>query len=349
MTGLAAGFGRLNPVTLWVEGLDWFGRSRRTPFALVFGIVTLCALVFVLGAALPRWATVVALLGAAGFFVPFLGHGMRRLNDLRWSGWWAWLLVVPGASVVLGLMLCLKRGRPVARQPHGGLRVIGFGLACIAAVLIAARVIWAPFTVNAEAMSPTLQAGDLIVANTAVRRFDRGDVVVFTHPIDGRPHVLRLIGLPGDRIQMREGRLFINDTPAAVSADGTFARPYEPRGPAGAYPRCANGVVGLGASCEQPRAIETLPGGASHATLDIGARSLDNTGVVVVPDDRYFLLGDNRDNASDSRLPRAVGGPGLVPRDDLVGRASLVILSATGASRWAVWTWRSDRILRRVT
>ena len=349
MIGAGAGLDRFNPVTIWIAGFDWFGRSRRTPFAVLLLIALACLLVFAVAGTRDDWPAgvgILAILGMALVFVPLIGHAMRRLNDLGWSGWWGWLMVVPYAGAVLSLVLCLRPGRVAVRQRDGGLRPFGFALACVGALLIAGRAVWAPVVILSEAMSPTLQAGDLITINTLARTPRRGDVVAFQS--DGPVGVMRVVGLPGERVQMRDGRLLIDDVAVEVADDGSFAQPYGQRGPAGVYPMCGNGVVGLGASCETRRAIETLPGGVSHPVLEIGARSLDNTGVYLIPADHYFVLGDNRDNARDSRLPRSVGGPGFVARDDLVGRARLVILSGTGRSLLSVWTWRPDRFLKRV-
>ena len=351
MTRLATAFGRVNPVTLWIDGLDWFGRSRRTAFVSVFAASALCLALFAIAqqrADWPRIVAVLAILGAALLFVPLQGHAMRRLNDLGWSGWWGWLMVMPGVGLAFALVLALKRGRTSARQSGSGLRMIGLALAWIMAALIAARAIWAPYTIVSEAMSPTLQAGDLIAVNTLARQYRRGDVVVFRHPVSGQDSIMRLIALPGERVQLRDGQVFIDDVAVAIAPDGTFSEPYGPRGPAGAYPLCANGVVGFGATCEKARMIETLPGDLRHATLNVGDRSLDNTGVFTVPEGQVFVLGDNRDNATDSRVPQMLGGPGFVPRDMLVGRASAVILSAPGPSLLRVWTWRPDRMMKVV-
>ncbi|MCB1342916.1 MAG: signal peptidase I, partial [Pseudooceanicola sp.] len=124
---------------------------------------------------------------------------------------------------------------------------------------------------------------------------ERGDVVVFRHPVTGDDFIKRLIGLPGDRVQVTDGRLIINDTPVEIVADGTFDELFEPQGPQGSTPICANGVVGLGAVCQKERFTETLPGGVTHKILNVGTQSLDNTGVFVVPEGHYFFMGDNRD------------------------------------------------------
>ncbi|MDP5086308.1 MAG: signal peptidase I [Yoonia sp.] len=175
---------------------------------------------------------------------------------------------------------------------------------------------------------------------------ERGDIVVFRHPVDGRDFIKRLIGVPGDRIQMIDGVLQINDVAVTIEDAGTFTEIMEPQGPLGLRPQCANGAVGLGAVCEKSRAIETLPNGVTHAILDIGPRATDNTGVFTVPEGQYFFMGDNRDNSTDSRIAQAARGVGFVERKDLVGRADRVIFSSAGRSMLAFWTWRSDRFFK---
>lgn len=176
----------------------------------------------------------------------------------------------------------------------------------------------------------------------------RGDIVVFRHPTDGRDFIKRLIGTPGDRIQMIDSVLHINDVAVTVEPAGTFEEVMENQGPLGLRPSCANGVVGQGAICEKERFIETLPNGVSHAILNIGTRATDNTGVFVVPEGQFFFMGDNRDNSTDSRVAQARvgGGVGFVERKDIVGRADRVMFSSAGRSMFAFWTWRSDRFFK---
>jgi len=174
----------------------------------------------------------------------------------------------------------------------------------------------------------------------------RGDIVVFRHPVDGRDFIKRLIGLPGDRIQMRDGLLYINDEPVTIEPAGTFTEMMEPQGPLGVRPQCANGVVGLGAVCEKERFIETLPNGVSHAILNVGDRATDDTGVFTVPENQFFFMGDNRDNSTDSRVAQSARGVGFVARKDIVGRADRVMFSSAGRSMFAFWTWRPDRFFK---
>ena len=176
---------------------------------------------------------------------------------------------------------------------------------------------------------------------------ERGDVVVFRHPVSGRDFIKRLIGLPGDKIQVVDGVVHINGTPVEVKDDGVFEELAEPQGPQGLRPRCENGPVGQGGICKKSRQIETLPNGVSHAILNIADQGLDHTGVFTVPAGHYFFMGDNRDNSGDSRFPRP-SGVGFVPFENFIGRADRIIFSSAGSSILAFWTWRSDRFFKAI-
>ncbi len=177
---------------------------------------------------------------------------------------------------------------------------------------------------------------------------ERGDVVVFRHPASGLDYIKRLIALPGETVQMKNGVLFINGEAVKLEDDGLFEETAGPQGPQGLRPRCENGPVGDGGICAKSRQIETLPNGVSHGNLNIGRQTSDNTGVFTVPQGHYFFMGDNRDNSTDSRVPRAARGVGFVPFENLIGRADRIMFSSAGRSMFYFWTWRSDRFFKGV-
>ena len=177
---------------------------------------------------------------------------------------------------------------------------------------------------------------------------ERGDVVVFRHPVTGTDFIKRLIGLPGDKIQVKNGVLFINGAAVGLKDAGNFEELMDRQGPQGSYPRCENAPVGQGGSCLKSRQIETLPGGNEHVILNIANQSMDHTGVYQVPAGHFFFMGDNRDNSSDSRLPQSAGGVGFVPLENLIGRADRIVFSSAGRSMLFFWTWRSDRFFKGI-
>ncbi|MBM1633430.1 signal peptidase I [Sulfitobacter mediterraneus] len=177
---------------------------------------------------------------------------------------------------------------------------------------------------------------------------ERGDVVVFRHPVSGRDYIKRLTGLPGDKIQMKAGVLHINGEAVKLKEAGTFEEVMAPQGPQRLRPRCENGAVGEGGLCKKGRMIETLPGGSSHAILNITNQGSDRTGVYTVPEGHYFFMGDNRDNSADSRLAQQAGGVGFVPYENLIGRADRIMFSSAGRSMLFFWTWRSDRFFKGI-
>ncbi|MGX9357385.1 signal peptidase I [Roseobacteraceae bacterium S113] len=177
---------------------------------------------------------------------------------------------------------------------------------------------------------------------------EAGDVAVFRHPGTGRDFIKRIVGMPGDRVQVRAGILHINDAPVLMQPAGIFEETAAPQGPFGHRPRCSNGPVGDGGICKKTRFTETLPNGHSHEILDIGPQGSDNTPVYTVPAGHYFLMGDNRDNSADSRVPGIAGGVGFVPFDHLIGRADRIMISSGGRSMLYFWTWRGDRFYKKI-
>lgn len=226
-----------------------------------------------------------------------------------------------------------------------------------------------PFWIPSGSMKDTLLVGDFLFVNKMAYGYSRyscpfslcpfsgrilgnepqrGDVVVFRHPVNGADFIKRVIGLPGDRIQVKNGVLFINGQEAKQEPAPVFEEVFEKQGPVGSFPQCSNGSVALGGSCLKERFYETLPGGPRHSILNIRTSQLDNTPVFTVPEGQYFFMGDNRDNSTDSRVPQAAMGVGFVPFENLIGRADRIIFSSAGRSMLYFWTWRSDRFFKGI-
>lgn len=176
----------------------------------------------------------------------------------------------------------------------------------------------------------------------------QGDIIVFRHPVNGTDYIKRVVGMPGDRVQIINGDLHLNGAPVGLQEAGVFEETFEAQGPLRRTPRCENGVAGLGGLCQKSRQIETLPNGHSHNILNIGVQGSDNTGVYIVPDGHYFFMGDNRDNSQDSRARVTAQGVGYVPFENLIGRADRVVFSSAGRSMLFFWTWRADRFLQKL-
>lgn len=235
--------------------------------------------------------------------------------------------------------------------------------------LIPRTVFCQPFTIPSESMQPTLLVGDYILVSKypygwsrhsvtfsppvghgrlMAKTPERGDIVVFKKPSDGRTDVIkRVIGLPGDRIQLSGGQLRINGVAVSQSLTGIDAD-----GAPGAYPIPVRHLR------------ETLPNGRTYATNSFGAdTAAANTGVYTVPAGCYFVMGDNRDNSADSRfnpgstpsgyascpwdvardadLPPELG-MGFIPAENLVGRAERILFS------WNGHGLRLDRTFRKL-
>ncbi len=216
----------------------------------------------------------------------------------------------------------------------GALLALGFVLFVVLLslpVLIRA-FLFQPFSIPARSMMPTLLEGDFFFVskypygylhNTSPfppSLFDggkfwsapaRGDVVTFLSPKDNSTvFIKRVVGLPGDRIQMKQGLLYINDVPVVRERLPDFVG-EDPCG---------------GSAGKTRRWRETLPNGVSHETLDcIDNGFYDTTSVTTVPAGRFFVLGDNRDNSTDSRVR---SGFGDIPLESMIGRAAMIFFSA---------------------
>jgi signal peptidase I len=236
------------------------------------------------------------------------------------------------------------------------------------AVIIAIVIrsfLYEPFSIPSGSMEPTLLVGDYLFVSKFSYGFSRyslpmgvplipgpgrlffqephrGDVVVFKLPKDNSTdYIKRLIGLPGDRIQVQKGVLYINGEPCKRENDGTYL-----------FHNASEGTTTLFSQYS-----ETLPNGVRHLiALKSDDAPAENTPVFTVPADHYFMMGDDRDNSSDSRVFGALTaepGPGFVPVENLVGHAQFIFFSTDGyAQWWEVWKWpfsiRYDRLFMAI-
>lgn len=225
------------------------------------------------------------------------------------------------------------------------------GVAAFSAFIAFTTVAFAQYEIPSESMVPHLEVGDRVTVSKFAYGYSRyslpfeagrllpahndrffaslprrGDVVVFIHPVSGMTMIKRAIGLPGDVIEVRNGDLFINGVRAPTSsAEAIQRRSY------------------TGARQSGQRYDETLPGGIVHATLTLTPQGqFDTYGPYTVPDDHIFFMGDNRDNSLDSRW----SGMGVVPMENLIGRAELVYVTALGDCESGEITCPMQRWLR---
>jgi signal peptidase I len=232
--------------------------------------------------------------------------------------------------------------------------------------------IFAPFSIPSESMQPRLVNGDYLLASKWSYGYsfrslpfgvpllpdkrifasqpERGDVVIFKSPADPETdYIKRTIGLPGDTIQMIGGVLHINGKPVVKQQLAPFEIAVTPNTRCYA-PEFEGSTADGRAVCRYPQFRETLPNGVSYNVLDFGDRPQDDTAPQVVPEGHLYLMGDNRDNSMDSRFPAMPSaGVGIVPQDNLVGRAAVMMWSTDGGAEWLKpWTWftaaRWDRI-----
>jgi signal peptidase I len=228
--------------------------------------------------------------------------------------------------------------------------------AAIVLIILAAKTAIAePYYVPSGSMEPTLQIGDELLATKYPYGYsaaslppfitlphtqrilaalpERGDIVVFRWPGDrSQIWVKRVVGLPGDRIALRDGRLWINGTSVEIRPDGIGEVEAED-----------------GSLHPAARYIETLPGDRRHTIFKhAGISAFDEMAEIVVPADHLFLMGDNRDNSADSRIEVEAGGVGLLPTTDLVGRVDALVGSwDLGVRRQPIWTWPAGLRLSR--
>jgi signal peptidase I len=252
-----------------------------------------------------------------------------------------------------------------AKKKESGWETVRFLLyVFVFAVLIRSFLI-APFSIPSGSMLPRLMIGDyLFIAKWpygysrfsfpfGIASFDgrimgglpeRGDVVVFRYPAADEDWVKRVIGLPGDTVEVRGGEVILNGQPIQRTRIGDYLMPLSPNSPCRMVAENSAREVSGGDGtryCAYPRYRETLPGGVSYDVLDQGSDGPnDDRPLVRVPQGQLFVMGDNRDDSEDSRVPLAAGGVGLLPADHVLGRVLVNFWSTDGSAQWLLpWTW----------
>lgn len=240
-------------------------------------------------------------------------------------------------------------------KPKGGIaETISTVLWALGIAFVLRTFIFQPFHIPSGSMVPGLVKGDYIITSKFTvgfgkhaatpfpfpvkkgrlfeRELKRGDVIVFRPEGDTKNFIKRVVGLPGDQIQVKQGLLYLNGEKVPVEKTGTYD-----------YTNSFGNVE------VADLLIETLPSGRKQTILDAQKNSplLDKTELRTVPAGYYFMMGDNRDHSYDSRVSVKKGGAGIVPKENIIGRAEIVLLSVNEDFELKKpWTWlniRGDR------
>ncbi|MEM1053734.1 MAG: signal peptidase I [Pseudomonadota bacterium] len=230
-----------------------------------------------------------------------------------------------------------------------------FILQLVIAVLIFRSFVFAPFSIPSESMLPRLMNGDLLLAAKWPYGFskhsmpfsaplipgrilagepERGDIVIFKHPVDGADYIKRIVALPGDTVAVEDGMVILNGDPLPHEPMADFTIPVSPNTGCswgGREERTANGEI----ICRYTQFREELPSGRAFEVLDFGETPADSFAPVTIPQGQMFVMGDSRDNSRDSRFTARSGDAvGIVSQDLLVGEASIILWSSDGSAVW---------------
>ncbi len=251
----------------------------------------------------------------------------------------------------------------VAKKPTNWAHELWQLFLLVMAVLAVHSFVAKPFYIPSGSMLPTLYIGDRLIVSKYPYGYSylspslevvpemsgrllgsmpkRGDIAIVKSPRDHVDWIKRVIGLPGDTVQMKDGTLWLNDAPVTREKVADTVIPVSANSDCetiiDAQYRTVN-AMGVPA-CSYPTYRETLPGGRTYLTLDLGEMPQDNTAPVIVPEGHVFLMGDNRDNSQDSRFDVSRDGLGMLPIENVVGRAEFITFSLDGSTDWNPMTW----------
>ncbi len=261
----------------------------------------------------------------------------------------------------------------VAKKPTNWAHELWQLFLLVLAVLAVHSFIAKPFYIPSGSMLPTLFIGDRLIVSKFPYGYSylspsievlppiegrllgsmpaRGDIAIVKAPRDHVDWIKRVIGLPGDTVQMKDGALWLNGVPVQREKVADTEIRVSPNSDCLTIVDAQyRGTDAAGNQvCRYPTWRETLPGGRSYLTLDLGEMPQDNTPPVIVPEGHVFLMGDNRDNSQDSRFDVSRDGLGMLPIENVVGRAEFITFSLDGSTDLNPMTWlgavRTDRYL----
>jgi signal peptidase I len=208
-------------------------------------------------------------------------------------------------------------------------------------LLVGDRLIVSKFPFGYSYLSPSFNVLPQMQGRLLGSLPDRGDIVVVKSPIAKDDWIKRVIGLPGDTVQMKDGQLWLNGQPVPKVKLADTVMAVTPNSDCATMLDAQYRVVTPDGrtECHMPTYRETLPGGRSYLVHDLASTPQDNTEAVLVPEGTLFLMGDNRDNSEDSRFAPEMGGLGLLPVENVVGRAEFTTFSLDGSTSFNPVTW----------